>query len=53
MDEETHVEHGHEVKGVVRDTAPMQDYTTSQVWLGLALFAVGVVVTFLLPYLLA
>lgn len=46
-------DHGHDIQGLVRDTAPMQAYSMGQVWTGIAVAAIGVAVTFLLPFLLA
>jgi ribosome modulation factor len=45
--------HGHDVEGLVRETSPMQEYSTSQVWLGVVVAAIGIAVAFVLPYLLA
>ncbi len=45
--------HGHDVRGLVRETAPMQEYSMGQVWTGVLIAAIGVAVAFVLPYLLA
>lgn len=46
---------GHEsdVEGIERVTSPMQDYSTTQVSIGLAVLAVGLAVAFALPLLAA
>ncbi|WP_152040382.1 DUF7550 family protein [Salinigranum salinum] len=47
-------DHGdHESSGDERVTSPMQEFSTSQVGIGLAVLAVGLVVTFGLPLLAA
>lgn len=48
-----HTEHGHDVEGLERVTSPMQDYSTSQVAVGFAVLAVGLLVAFVLPLVLA
>lgn len=50
---DAHADHGHgrdvEEGTIVRETAPMQSFRTRQVWIGLAVLLVGLVVTFGLP----
>jgi hypothetical protein len=48
-----HDHSGHESSGDERVTSPMQAFSTSQVGVGLAVLAVGLVVTFGLPLLAA
>jgi hypothetical protein len=45
--------HGHDVEGLDRITSPMQDYSTSQVGIGLAVLTVGLLVAFVLPLVAA
>lgn len=47
------VDHGHDIVGLVRETAPMQEYSMGQVWTGILIAAIGIAVAFVLPYLLA
>ena len=43
-------DHSHEdTGGLERVTSPMQQYSTKQVGLGLALLAIGLLLTFVLP----
>ncbi|MFB6125674.1 MAG: hypothetical protein ABEJ79_00015 [Halolamina sp.] len=53
MDDHDDHGHGHESPGMDRVTSPMQSYGTTQVALGAAVAAVGLVVGFGLPLLLA
>ena len=45
--------HGHDIEGIERVTSPMQKYSTSQVGIGFAVLAVGLLVAFALPLVLA
>jgi len=45
-DDAAHEEH---VSGELRTTAPMQEFTMGQVWIGLVVLAVGLLVVFGLP----
>ena len=45
--------HGHDVEGLERITSPMQSYSTTQVGIGLAVLAVGLLVAFVLPLVAA
>lgn len=47
-----HVDHGHDIQGLERVTAPQQEYSMGQVWTGFLVLAVGVLVTFGVPLLL-
>ena len=42
--------HGHDVEGLDRVTSPMQDFSRSQVGIGLAVVVVGLLVAFVLPF---
>ncbi|NEU56955.1 hypothetical protein [Halorussus sp. MSC15.2] len=53
MDDHTDDIHGHEARDMDRVTSPMQEFSTSQVGIGFAVLAVGLVVAFALPLLLA
>lgn len=53
MSDDAHADHGHDVGGLERATAPMQEYSTSQVWLGFVVLAIGLAVAFAVPLLLA
>ena len=44
--------HGHDVEGLDRVTAPMQSFGTREVGVGFVVLAVGLAVTFGLPFLL-
>ena len=48
-----HTDHGHDVEGLDRVTSPMQDFSMSQVGIGFAVLAVGLVVAFALPLIAA
>jgi hypothetical protein len=52
-DHADHTDHGHDVEGLDRVTSPMQHYSMSQVGIGFAVLAVGLVVAFAVPLLLA
>jgi hypothetical protein len=45
--------HGHDVEGLERITSPMQTFSTSQVGIGFAVLAVGLLVAFVLPFVAA
>ena len=51
--DDSHDHHDHDESGEWRTTSPMQEFTTSQVWIGLVVLAVGLVVTFGIPLALA
>lgn len=53
MSDHDDAEHGHDVEGLERVTSPMQDYSMSQVGIGFVVLAVGLVVTFALPLIVA
>lgn len=46
-----HADHA-DATGALRETSPMQSFTTRQVGLGLLVLAVGTAVAYVLPYLL-
>lgn len=50
-DNADHTDHGHDVEGLDRVTSPMQEFTMSQVGVGFAVLAVGLVVAFAIPLL--
>lgn len=52
MSDEDHADHGHDVEGLERVTAPQQAYSMRQVWTGLLVLAVGLAVTVGVPLLL-
>lgn len=45
--------HGHDVEGLERITSPMQRYSMREVGIGFAIFAVGLLVAFVLPLVAA
>ena len=45
--------HGHDVEGLERVTSPMQEFSMSQVGIGFAVLAVGLLVAFVLPFVAA
>lgn len=49
MSEDAHAGHGHDIRGLERETAPQQEYSMGQVWVGLFVLFVGVAVTFGVP----
>jgi len=52
-DHNDHADHGHDVAGLDRVTSPMQDFSMSQVGIGLAVLVVGLAVAFAVPLLAA
>jgi hypothetical protein len=48
-----HTDHGHDVEGLDRITSPMQEFSMSQVGIGLAVFVVGLAVAFAVPLIAA
>jgi hypothetical protein len=45
--------HGQDVEGLERITSPMQHYSKSQVGIGLAVLAIGLLVAFVVPLVAA
>ncbi|WP_170977436.1 DUF7550 family protein [Halorussus salinisoli] len=52
-DHDDHTDHGHDVEGLDRVTSPMQEFSISQVGIGFAVLAIGLVVAFAIPLLAA
>ncbi|UPV73796.1 hypothetical protein M0R89_14770 [Halorussus limi] len=53
MDDHTDDIHGHEAVEMDRVTSPMQEFSSSQVGIGLAVLVVGLAVAFALPLIAA